>query len=82
MPRLISMTLSRGTRTSAGSAAVFGPAEAYPGGVVSDDSPQQPDGTLYGVFKHANEHTRPPLRAGTRLGQRWTATVRRLWARP
>lgn len=41
----------------ASSAAVFGPPDAYPGGTVADDSPHLPDGTLYGVFKHTNEHT-------------------------
>lgn len=41
----------------ASSGAVFGPPGAYPGGAVNDDSPHLPDGTLYGVFKHANEHT-------------------------
>lgn len=38
----------------ASSAAVFGPAEMYEGGVAYDDSPLAPR-TLYGVYKQANE---------------------------
>lgn len=38
----------------ASAAAVFGPPEMYPGGVVSDDSPRSPS-TLYGVYKQTNE---------------------------
>jgi UDP-glucuronate 4-epimerase len=40
----------------ASSVAVFGPPELYPGGCASDDSPPVP-GTLYGVYKQANEGT-------------------------
>ena len=40
----------------ASSVAVFGPAELYPGGCAMDDSPLVP-GTLYGVYKQANEGT-------------------------
>jgi nucleoside-diphosphate-sugar epimerase len=38
----------------ASSAAVFGPAEQYQGALV-DNSPQHPEGSLYGVFKRTNE---------------------------
>lgn len=38
----------------ASSAAVFGPAEMYEGGIAYDDSPLSPR-TLYGVYKQANE---------------------------
>ncbi|MHB8589713.1 MAG: NAD-dependent epimerase/dehydratase family protein [Candidatus Dormibacteraceae bacterium] len=38
----------------ASSAAVFGPAELYQDDLV-DNSPQQPEGSLYGVFKRTNE---------------------------
>jgi nucleoside-diphosphate-sugar epimerase len=41
----------------ASSAAVFGAPERYENGHVNDDSPQHPEGTLYGVFKHTNELT-------------------------
>jgi len=40
----------------ASSVAVFGPAGLYPGGVAKDDSILAP-GTLYGVYKQANEWT-------------------------
>jgi UDP-glucuronate 4-epimerase len=40
----------------ASSVAVFGPSELYPGGCAKDDSPLDP-GTLYGVYKQANEGT-------------------------
>jgi len=40
----------------ASSVAVFGPPELYPGGRAMDDSPPVP-GTLYGVYKQANEGT-------------------------
>lgn len=40
----------------ASTVAVFGPAERYPGGVATDESPADP-ATLYGVHKHANEAT-------------------------
>jgi nucleoside-diphosphate-sugar epimerase len=43
--------------TYASSAAVFGPPDRYPGGVVDDDSPLYPEANLYGVFKQANEGT-------------------------
>jgi nucleoside-diphosphate-sugar epimerase len=39
----------------ASSAAVFGPADMYPDGLVRDDSPLCPSSTIYGVFKQANE---------------------------
>jgi nucleoside-diphosphate-sugar epimerase len=39
----------------ASSSAVFGPADLYPGGLVTDDSPLSPSSTLYGVFKQADE---------------------------
>lgn len=38
----------------ASSTAVFGPPDLYPDGIAADDSPQLP-GTLYGVYKQANE---------------------------
>lgn len=41
----------------ASSAAVFGPPERYPDGIVADDSPLYPEANLYGVFKQANEGT-------------------------
>jgi nucleoside-diphosphate-sugar epimerase len=41
----------------ASSAAVFGPPDRYEHGLIDDDSPQYPEGSLYGVFKHANELT-------------------------
>lgn len=40
----------------ASSVAVFGPSELYPGSCAMDDSPLAP-GTLYGVYKQANEGT-------------------------
>jgi nucleoside-diphosphate-sugar epimerase len=40
----------------ASSVAVFGSSELYPGGCAMDDSPLVP-GTLYGVYKQANEGT-------------------------
>lgn len=40
----------------ASSAAVYGPPDLYPGG-IDDASPLRPFGTLYGVFKQANEGT-------------------------
>ena len=45
----------RGT-AYASSVAVFGPAEMYEGGIADDRSPLAP-GTLYGVYKQANEGT-------------------------
>lgn len=40
----------------ASSVAVFGPADMYPSGTVTDDSPLAPE-TLYGAYKQANEWT-------------------------
>jgi UDP-glucuronate 4-epimerase len=39
----------------ASSAAVYGPPDRYPEGIVDDRSPHVPDGNLYAVFKEANE---------------------------
>jgi nucleoside-diphosphate-sugar epimerase len=41
----------------ASSAAVFGAPDRYDRGLIDDDSPQYPEGSLYGVFKHTNELT-------------------------